>query len=136
MPEPRMITQSNPPQTPPNPIPPMDLATQFPWQTQGPSHSLNPKLEQLGYDKALNSALPGNCSPNPFTDVKRAASRDAKRLNSQYPWKLGNIRKVSKIDRMIAQSPRENESFKIILTKNSWKTEIKLFPQCVISHEN
>ena len=47
---------------------------------------------------------------------------------------LGNMRKVSKTHRMIAQRPvpRQNENF-ANTSKKLWKTEIKLFPQCTIS---
>ena len=61
----------------------------------------------------------------------------AKRLKTQDPRKLGNIRKVPKPHRMIAQHPAhaKMKAF-LILAESSCKTEIKPFPLCAISHEN
>ena len=49
-------------------------------------------------------------------------------------WIVGTIRKVSKPHRMIAQRPAPPAKMK--LAENFRKTEIKLFPLRVISHEN
>ena len=51
--------------------------------------------------------------------------------------KLGNIRKLPKLHRIIAQcsAPAKNESF-VNTSRKPSKTEIKLFPLCAISHEN
>ena len=53
--------------------------------------------------------------------------------------KLGNIRKLSKLtsynDGLVPSLPAEMKLL-LILAENSWKTEIKLFPLCPISHGN
>ena len=53
-------------------------------------------------------------------------------------WKIGNIRKVFKLHRIRMQCPLPHAKMKalLILEESFWKTEIKLFPLCVISHEN
>ena len=52
--------------------------------------------------------------------------------------KLGNIRKVSKLHRMIAQCPALPGKIKIllVLAKELRNIAIKQFPWCVIPHEN
>ena len=57
------------------------------------------------------------------------------RVASPAAGQLGNIRKSSKLHRMRA-SPPAKMNILLILTKNSWKAEIKLFPLSTISHEN
>ena len=52
---------------------------------------------------------------------------------------LGNYEVTEKFENVIEQQvPSLPAKMKIllILAKNSWKTEIKLFPKCFISHEN
>ena len=53
--------------------------------------------------------------------------------------KLGNIRKVPKLHRIITQCPvppKKKMKALPILAENSWKTDIKLFPLSAISHAN
>ena len=68
----------------------------------------------------------------------RVASRVAERLKAYDPRTLGNIRKVSKPYRMVAQCPAPPEmKVKVLsmLEKNYWNLQIKRFPQCANSHD-
>ena len=69
-----------------------------------------------------------------YTWYIRVTSRVAKRLKTWDLRKLGNISKVSKPHRMIAQCPVPPAKMKgsLILAQNSGKTEMKPFPRCII----
>ena len=66
----------------------------------------------------------------------RVASRVAERLKTEDLRKFRNIRKVSKLHRMIAYCsvPRQNKNF-VSTSRKSRKIAIKLFPRCAISHK-
>ena len=73
-----------------------------------------------------------------YTWFIRVASRVAERLQSCDLRKLGKIRKVPKLHKMIAQSPfilPATMKILLILAKNSGKIEIKFFLQYAISHK-
>ena len=86
-----------------------------------PLHSLNLKLEQLICKKVLKFAFLGNCFPNLFSEFKICNY-----TNSKFVWSQEFL------------VPNLHAKMKLWLTpaKNSWKTEIKLFPQCAILLEN
>ena len=72
-----------------------------------------------------------------YTQCIRVALLIAERLKTWDLTKLGNIRKVSRPQRMIAQRqcPRANENF-FNTGKKFPKIAIKTLPQCAALHEN
>ena len=66
----------------------------------------------------------------------RVASRVAKRLKTYDLTKLGNIRKVPKVDKLfLMPSLPAKMKILLILAKTSPKIASEPFPQCATSHE-